>query len=644
VATGFLPGFFVYWVLCLSMPEGEAVATVRRAYADPVRPNRMTTSFRYLAKMVLRVLIAMACGGGVGAIVGATCQMIGRPWHDEVAALLGIGSGVVTTGIMMCVLCLSLGKPYSIWPALATIVYGVGTGLVTGGLLMTSRFWHTSDQEVVAAFGGLGAGLLVAAFAGYLIYSILGRSLGWRWVFVVLYLGAGAGFAAAACGGMLGANEMVVALSSCGAGLLTAGGLAWLLALGNWAERLRPVAVASASSDVQQNLKKTMTWYGSNDLYRPIVLGSSLFLTVLLVAWSGAYAAYWLAGSRQPLHRVMVLASPPRVIDWEVNRFGGHRATVDSIAFDRSGKRLATGDSTGVIKVWDFDTAKELRSFSSSYGTINAMAFHPNGIQLAVGANSQGLRIWNVETGAETANLGAHPGHVNSVAFSPDGSKVATGSTDEAVRLFDSTTGEELYRFFGCNAEVGSVAFFPDGNRLIAVGHNDRTIRIWDIGTRRQLKPLPAPNGWLRSFVLSPEGGHVAARDFGGSVVLWDTRSGSRVAGFTAGASSSSQTLSFSPDGSQVLSANWSEVRLHDAHSGHVLCSFKGHTGQLTAVAFHPNGDSIVTAGSDGTVRLWEVPEELRRPHRSSAYGKDYEFDEIDEMEADCEDDSKLLK
>jgi WD40 repeat protein len=39
--------------------------------------------------------------------------------------------------------------------------------------------------------------------------------------------------------------------------------------------------------------------------------------------------------------------------------------------------------------------------------------------------------------------------------------------------------------------------------------------------------------------------------------------------------------------------------------------------GTLTALAFHPDGDFIVTAGSDNTVRLWEVPANLRRARKS---------------------------
>jgi hypothetical protein len=67
---------------------------------------------------------------------------------------------------------------------------------------------------------------------------------------------------------------------------------------------------------------------------------------------------------------------------------------------------------------------------------------------------------------------------LNNVAFSPDGERIASGSEDKTVRLWDVNSGKEIAPFKGHESSVWSVAFSPDGNR-IASGSDDKTVRIW---------------------------------------------------------------------------------------------------------------------------------------------------------------------
>ena len=138
-----------------------------------------------------------------------------------------------------------------------------------------------------------------------------------------------------------------------------------------------------------------------------------------------------------------------------------------SLAVSRSGKLTATGKSDGSIVVQGLPDGRTKILHGDAAAT--AVAFDPSESRLASGESTGLVRVWDLRSGRRRS-LTAHRLAVTSISFSPDGSRLLTASRDGEARIWDVETLRLLHILRWHFGPLGGAAFSPDGRWVITAG------------------------------------------------------------------------------------------------------------------------------------------------------------------------------
>ena len=205
--------------------------------------------------------------------------------------------------------------------------------------------------------------------------------------------------------------------------------------------------------------------------------------------------------------------------------------------------------------------------------------------------------------------LKGHSKGVRSVAFSPDGKYVATGGDDKTIKLWEVSTKKVIKTLKGHISEVTAVAFSPDGKYIVSGDkEEDSSLKLWEVSSGREVRSLEGQLA-VYSLTFSLDGKHVISGGLSHdeTIKLWDVSTG-RVTRVFSGHRDWVRTAAISPDGKYVVSGSDDKtIKLWDVSSGRKVRTFQGHGSRISAVAFSPDGKHVVSGSDDNILKLWDV-------------------------------------
>ncbi len=243
-----------------------------------------------------------------------------------------------------------------------------------------------------------------------------------------------------------------------------------------------------------------------------------------------------------------------------------------SAAFAPDSRQIAFGFEVGRQRagLWNAATGQNVRLFDIDW-PVRQVAFSQDGRRLLTASARDGRwQVWDTKDGRRLGGQKAAAGW-SWLALGPNGRQVAAGDGN-AVRVWDSDSGEEIFVLKGHQAPVRFLAYATDGTRLVTAG--DTSARLWNVA------PDPSPLPTLRlsgarilDAAFSPDGKRIVAGTTRKHAILFDPATGTQTALRPV------RTLGLLPLPEEMF-------------------------GDVTSVAFSPDGRRVLTLAADEPARL----------------------------------------
>jgi len=244
---------------------------------------------------------------------------------------------------------------------------------------------------------------------------------------------------------------------------------------------------------------------------------------------------------------------------------------VCSVKWIAEGNYLGVGTSSGEVHLWDVERSKRQRVMLGHVNRVPSLAW--NNYILSSGDRNGVIMHSDVRVADHLVSTSeAHTQEVCGLSWSPDGKYLASGGNDNLLCVWAAQGGE---CFAGRNpsltltdhqAAVRAVAWCPWQPSLLASGggSNDRCIRIWNCQNGNQLTSLDT-----KSQVCS---------------LVWNEC-------YREIASSHGYPTH--------------EINIWKYPSMEKVAELNGHTARVLQLALSPDKSTLLSAGADETLRLW---------------------------------------
>ncbi len=199
-----------------------------------------------------------------------------------------------------------------------------------------------------------------------------------------------------------------------------------------------------------------------------------------------------------------------------------------------------------------------------------------------------------------------HNSEVNCANFSNDGNFIVTASDDRTAKIWDVNSNNIIRTLNGHTKSVSWAVFSPD-MKYIATSSNDSTIKLWEESNGNLIRTLRGHEDIVKSCNFSPDSKKLVSASLDGNAIVWNVETGTQFTKINAGNGDMLWYSEFDPSGNYVLTAGTEGiVKVWDYKSNKIIRQIVSLNSSISFAKFAPDGERIAGATWKGPAYVWD--------------------------------------
>ncbi len=311
-----------------------------------------------------------------------------------------------------------------------------------------------------------------------------------------------------------------------------------------------------------------------------------------------------------------------------------------AISFSADGKTALSVNSEGLVKFWEIESGKMVWSINFDLKASAAAFFQDKKVALAKDWDQEStILLFDIKRNKEIETVSGHRGSIKTLTFSSNGESVLSGGWDKEVMLWGTTYGDlsrifkghthlrgwnpiglfgdlfgDLFRVLGGGKYRVNSAVLSSDDTHVAAGGSDGKVTIWMVSDQKIVKTMSIHGKEVSAIAFSPDGQSILTSGIDAmkkrapisSVQLWDVLTGKQIVVLAKKYAGEVTTVAFSPDGKSALFADRKGImKLWDIETNKAIRTFEGDS-EIRKELFSSDGKLVLTGG-DGKIKLWDT-------------------------------------
>jgi WD40 repeat protein/serine/threonine protein kinase/regulator of sirC expression with transglutaminase-like and TPR domain len=301
-----------------------------------------------------------------------------------------------------------------------------------------------------------------------------------------------------------------------------------------------------------------------------------------------------------------------RIEIWSVNDLK-LKATIPTAGYRADHVKIsAAADRVAIVyRSWGacvFDITKPVPTqLNFIWGAYSCVCFiGSRSSQVALADSSHGATVWDLEPQKQLFSLNGHEGLISEIRSCTDGSKLITYSKDCTARVWDTADGSCVLVCPGPDSGVKACAISGDG-QTVGLSGMDASLRFWSTREAVERRRFTGHWGIITCVEALPDGRFAVTGALDGDLRLWDLHTGACVRKISAheALNGISALLLVRPD--VCVTAGYDKrCKVWNLATGQCMGVFAGHTDAIYSLALMPDGKTVISAGADKRVLMWD--------------------------------------